>query len=109
MGEKLFERQNPHFGAELKQETVEIFAKQPSGFFLVKFRICPMYDDPANKFLGFTPDTVNKHVIEAETDNAPADSLQKIQGKWLCLADIENVENRRRVQDLVAKTGPLRT
>ncbi len=52
------------------------------------------------KFLGFTPETVRKYLIEAEAENAPDDAIQKTQGKWLCLADIENEENRQRVRNL---------
>jgi hypothetical protein len=52
------------------------------------------------KFLGFTPETVKKSVSEAEAENAPADAIQKIDGRWRCLADIENESNRQRVNDI---------
>jgi hypothetical protein len=52
------------------------------------------------KFLGFTPVAVGKCVAEAETDQAPEDSIQKIDGKWLRLDDIVNDSNRRRVAEI---------
>lgn len=52
------------------------------------------------KFLGFTPATVKGLVTEAEIDNAPNDSIQKINGRWLRLDDIVNESNRRRVDEL---------
>ncbi len=52
------------------------------------------------KFLGFTPTTVSAYVAEAEADDAPQDSIQKIDGRWLCLGDIVNERNRRCVEEL---------
>lgn len=59
------------------------------------------------KWLGFTPETVQKSVVEAEADDAPAEALQKIDGRWLFLGDIVNDENRSRVEAL-AKQHRLR-
>ena len=52
------------------------------------------------KFLGFTPATVLEYVRQAEADNAPADVIQQIDGKWLRLEDIKNETNRHRVSEL---------
>jgi hypothetical protein len=52
------------------------------------------------KWLGFTPETVLQQVREAETDHAPVDSIQKIDGKWLRLDDIESKSNRQAVDAL---------
>ena len=54
------------------------------------------------KFLGFTPTTVSRQVTEAEADQAPFDSIQKIDGRWLRLSDIVNESNRRRVAELAS-------
>ena len=55
------------------------------------------------KWLGFTPESVQMQVREAEMDDAPADAIQKIDGRWLRFGDINNESNRQRVSDLVAK------
>lgn len=55
------------------------------------------------KFLGFTPATVLKYVQEAETDGAPADAIQKIEGRWLTLDDITNDSNRKRVEEIARR------
>lgn len=52
------------------------------------------------KFLGFTPETVQEYVEEAEADNAPAESIQKFDDGWSELSDIVNETNRRRVMAL---------
>lgn len=52
------------------------------------------------KLLGFTPATVQQQIEQAERDCAPADAIQKIDGKWLRLEDIENGENRNQVERL---------
>ena len=57
------------------------------------------------KWLGFTPETVCKHIQEAEADSAPADAIQKIDGQWLRLADIANETNRRRVEEIANSDG----
>ncbi|AMV17412.1 hypothetical protein [Planctomyces sp. SH-PL14] len=49
------------------------------------------------KWLGFTPQAVQKNVLQAQEDNAPPESIQKIDGQWRVLDDIQNDENRRRV------------
>src|SRR5689334_8664917 len=48
------------------------------------------------KWLGFTPDTVRNLVQEAEADGAPANAIQKIDGKWLTSGDIQNEGNRSK-------------
>jgi hypothetical protein len=55
------------------------------------------------KFLGFTPVTITQTISDAEVDNAPADAIQKIDGRWNTLADIENETNRQRVEALAAQ------
>ncbi len=57
------------------------------------------------KFLGFTPASVCRSISEAESDSAPHDSIQKINGRWLRLEDIRNQSNRQRVAELVAQSG----
>jgi hypothetical protein len=57
------------------------------------------------KWLGFTPETVNKSLIDAEVDNAPADAVQKIDGVWICLEDIKNETNRKRVDDIAMSSA----
>lgn len=52
------------------------------------------------KWLGFTPETVRDIVQVAELDDAPADAIQKIDGPWLRLGDIENESNRTFVDEL---------
>lgn len=52
------------------------------------------------KWLGFTPEAVRQGVLEAEKDNAPQDSIQKIDGRWLVLDDIKNDTNRKRVEKI---------
>lgn len=54
------------------------------------------------KWLGFTPESVRAQVAAASADNAPADAIQKIDGKWSTLDDIENPENRQAVESLAA-------
>lgn len=56
------------------------------------------------KWLGFTPETVHRSVAEAESDAAPLDSIQKIEGKWHTLYDISNAANRRQVERLAERT-----
>lgn len=55
------------------------------------------------KWLGFTPETVRGYVELAHADNAPADSVQKIDGRWLTLSDINNEDNRKAVEALAAR------
>ena len=56
------------------------------------------------KWLGFTPDAVQKSVREAEAENAPSDAIQKIGTRWLVLDDIVNETNRKMVVDLAVDT-----
>jgi hypothetical protein len=58
------------------------------------------------KMLGFTPQTVQNSVNEAEADNAPEDAIQKIDGQWLRVGDIANDSNRQRTNDL-ARLPPV--
>ena len=53
------------------------------------------------KWLGFTPEAVLNSVRQAEADNAPEDSIQKINGQWLRVGDIVNDTNRKRFEELV--------
>lgn len=55
------------------------------------------------KFLGFTPATISSILLEAETDKAPENAIQKVDGKWLTVDDIENESNRLRVNGLAGK------
>ena len=57
------------------------------------------------KWLGFTPQTVQKHVEQAEAENAPEDAIQKIDGKWDLVGDIANETNRKWVNELAEKTA----
>lgn len=52
------------------------------------------------KFLGFTPATVMNYVRQAELDAAPDNVIQKTDGRWLTLDDIQNDSNRRRVEEI---------
>lgn len=52
------------------------------------------------KYLGFTPETILKSLQDAEAENAPADAIQKIDGRWFCISDIQNDANRQRVVKL---------
>ncbi len=54
------------------------------------------------KWLGLTPETVRNMIEVAQLDNAPVDAIQKIDGRWLRLQDIENESNRNRVDDLAS-------
>lgn len=56
------------------------------------------------KWLGFTPKTVEKYVREAEIENVPEDVVQRIDGTWVRLCDIENESNRNRVEE-IARQG----
>lgn len=56
------------------------------------------------KWLGFTPDTVQKSVLEAEAENAPSDAIQKIGTRWLVLKDIVNETNRKIIVYLAVDT-----
>lgn len=56
------------------------------------------------KLLGFTPATVGEYVKLAEMDDAPSDVIQKVNGRWLRVNDIENEESRTRV-NLLAHSG----
>jgi hypothetical protein len=58
------------------------------------------------KWLGFTPDTVQKYVTQAEADKAPLDVVQKIDGAWVRLDGIVNDTNRKRVIDLANVSTP---
>ena len=55
------------------------------------------------KWLGFTPTAVQQSVSEAEADNAPHKAIQKIDGRWLTLEDINNDQNRRTVEEIANK------
>lgn len=55
------------------------------------------------KWLGFTPETVQKSVEQAEADHAPEDVIQKIDGEWLRVTDIANDANRKRFDELAEK------
>lgn len=57
------------------------------------------------KFLGFTPETVRSAVELAAVEGAPIDAIQKIDGRWLTLADIQNDMTRQAVCDLAATNG----
>jgi len=57
------------------------------------------------KWLGFTPASIQASIALAETDNAPVDAIQKIEGEWLTLDDIANQSNRRTVENIAA-AGP---
>lgn len=50
------------------------------------------------KWLGFTSHTIQKSVGIAEAENAPEDSIQKIDGDWLRVCDIANDANRKKVE-----------
>lgn len=52
------------------------------------------------KWLGFTPKTVEKYLTQAVADDAPADSVQKIDGQWVRLGDVGNETNRKRVDEI---------
>jgi hypothetical protein len=52
------------------------------------------------KLLGFTPQTVQKSIIQAEAESAPSDAIQKIDGNWFRIGDIANDANQQRVNDL---------
>ncbi|WP_459556770.1 hypothetical protein [Lacunimicrobium album] len=52
------------------------------------------------KWLGITPQTVLKTIELAEKEDAPEDSIQKIDGRWLRVVDIVNQTNRNRVDEL---------
>lgn len=56
------------------------------------------------KWLGFTPQTVQKYVDQAEAENAPDDVIQKIDGHWHRVGDIANESNRKRVNELAKET-----
>lgn len=60
------------------------------------------------KFLGFTPATITTSIQQAETDEAPLDAIQKVDGKWLRLGDIENETNRERVNAIAGQSGRVR-
>ena len=57
------------------------------------------------KWLGFTPETVQKSVTEAQADDAPLDAIQKINGKWLRVDDVINDTNRSQVMALAGDTS----
>ena len=57
------------------------------------------------KWLGLTPETVRNIIEAAQSDNAPPDAIQKIDGRWLRLQDIENESNRNCVDDLASGSG----
>ena len=52
------------------------------------------------KWLGFTPDTVQRELAQAENDDVPIDVVQKAGNRWLRLGDIQNETNRLRVIEL---------
>ena len=56
------------------------------------------------KWLGFTPETVRQALEVAESDLAPSDAIQKIDGRWLRLHDIQNESNRNRVDELARRS-----
>lgn len=55
------------------------------------------------KWLGFMPETVRQAIEVAESDLAPPDAIQKIDGRWLRLPDIQNESNRNRVNELAGR------
>lgn len=57
------------------------------------------------KWLGFKPETVRNDVVKAETDDAPHESVQKIDGRWVFLADIQNDSNRQRIIAIAGSRG----
>ena len=57
------------------------------------------------KWLGFTPRTVQKHVLLAEQEDAPSDVVQKIDGIWIRIGDVVNDANRNRVEGIARKDG----
>lgn len=61
------------------------------------------------KWLGFIPETARKILEEAQLDDAPPDALQKVDGRWLCLGDINNESNRNRVDNLAKESRSDRT
>lgn len=56
------------------------------------------------KWLGFTPETVQKTVAEAEADDAPPEAIQKINGRWSTLSDIVDESNRQHVAEIALGT-----
>ncbi|MES2793329.1 MAG: hypothetical protein V4719_27205 [Planctomycetota bacterium] len=52
------------------------------------------------KWLGFTPETIKKIIEVAQRDDAPADAIQKVDGRWLRLRGIKNEFNRKCVNEL---------
>lgn len=58
------------------------------------------------KWLGFTPETVLKHIELAEKEQAPLDAVQKLDGVWTRIGDVVNDTNRARVLEITA-TGRL--
>lgn len=60
------------------------------------------------KWLGFTPETVSKMIAVAHEEHAPADALQKIDGRWLGLHDIQNESNRKHVDELTRQSALTR-
>lgn len=52
------------------------------------------------KWLGFRPGVVTATVRLAEAENAPLDVVQKVQGRWVRLADVANEANRETVDRL---------
>ncbi len=61
------------------------------------------------KWLGFTPESARKIIEEAQLDDAPADAIQKVDGRWLCLGDINNESNRNRVDNLATDSRRVGT
>ena len=55
------------------------------------------------KWLGFTPQTVERYVRTAEFDDAPVDAVQKIDDEWIRLGDIANEANRKRVEEIARR------
>lgn len=55
------------------------------------------------KFLGFTASTISTQLQEAQADSAPREAIQKIDGRWLTLDDIQNATNRQRVIELAKR------
>ena len=52
------------------------------------------------KWLGFKPQVVQRNLGEADDDNAPLDAIQKVDGRWLQISDIQSDANRLRVIEL---------
>lgn len=52
------------------------------------------------KWLGFTPVAVQRELALAVQENAPADAIQKQDGRWARVGDIANDLNRQAVERL---------